>query len=178
MNSAATPTQRPEQTAVEIRDLAPPDLPAINHLITSAIATWDLAPRVRRLAEPSYRYDEHDCQQLKLLGAYLHGRLVGIAATQTDCMEIAAGNGSALLLHGLFVHPDVHREGIGTALVDAAKAMAIDGSCPALFVRAERDAVPFFERCGFTKLPIIDEQRDYPHRLVVRLGTPDLASRT
>ena len=150
-------------------DLLHPDaqeLAGINRVITAAIMTWDLPERVKRLALPSYRYSDIDGQILEFLVARdPQSRIVGVAS-----WEPAKGNDiphaqQALLLHGLFVDPTCHRQGIGRALVDALLAQTAAAGSDGLLVKAQRDALDFFSAYGFLPLPVHNESRQYAHRL-------------
>ncbi|MGB5441149.1 MAG: hypothetical protein WBN57_00770, partial [Gammaproteobacteria bacterium] len=57
------------------------DLQQVNALIESAIYTWDLPERVKRLTMPLYLYHQHDLDFLELMVAEAEtGSIVGIAA--------------------------------------------------------------------------------------------------
>ena len=73
----------------------------------------------------------------QVLVAELEGRLAGFAA-------LVGGE-----LDGLFVEPDLWRQGIGAALVDAA-AHSTRRKGLALQVVANPGARDFYERCGFS----------------------------
>ncbi len=141
------------------------DLDAVNALIESAVMTWDLPERVKRLSLPSYRYHAHDFDHLELVIAEaIDIGIVGIAAwEQADVGDAPAGR-TALLLHGIYVAPDQHRSGIGTRLLaageDAARARGLDG----VLVKAQPGAEGFFLALRLERLPVEDPGRDYPHR--------------
>jgi GNAT superfamily N-acetyltransferase len=71
---------------------------------------------------------------------------------------------SGLLLHGLYVDPLYHGEGIGGRLLDAALEMVRERGMDGLLVKAQPDAVGFFQAMGMARLPVRDRERDYPHR--------------
>jgi len=77
----------------------------------------------------------------QVLVAEVDGRVVGFAAVvpEDDHAE----------LDGLFVEPDLWRQGVGAVLVDAAVHEARRRGL-ALMVVANRAALGFYERCGFT----------------------------
>jgi GNAT superfamily N-acetyltransferase len=165
MNSA-----RPEPIAspsIELREIGRDDLEQANAIVDAAVETWDIAPRVRRLVLPTYRYKPEDLDHLELLGARLDGTLVGLIA-----LEPAAADDHAklTLVHGLFVTPAMHGRGVGAALIDAGKRLAVARGDTGLLVRAERNARGFFMKRGFKPLPVADERRDYPHRLLLEFG--------
>ena len=99
-----------------LRPASRSDLLAVNGVIESAIHTWELPARVKRLCVPLYRYSEHDLDFLDLVVAEAERiGIVGVAAwEQADAGDAPAGH-SALLLHGIYVDPDQHRKGVGHA---------------------------------------------------------------
>ena len=100
-----------------LRPASPFDLLTVNGLIESAIQTWEVPARVKRLCVPLYRYSEHDLDFLDLVVAEAERiGIVGAAAwEEADPGDAPAGH-SALLLHGIYVAPDQHRKGIGCLL--------------------------------------------------------------
>ena len=77
-----------------------------------------------------------------VLVAEMDGRLAGFTAVLTE-------QGKAEL-DGLFVEPELWRQGIGAALVDAAIHEARRRGLSLLTVVAEPAARTFYENCGFT----------------------------
>ena len=127
--------------------------------------TWDLPERVKRLSLPSYLYSVQDLDHLGLLVAEDEKRgLVGVAAWEPADAREAPGNASALLLHGLYVLPDLQRSGIGRRLVDRVERIGVEQGFEGLLVRAQYGAAEFFRVLGMTALPVRDSARDYPHR--------------
>lgn len=156
-------------SAIQLQDVSAVHLGKVNSVLKAAIAVWDVSPRVKRLALTSYQYDEYDFQQLDFLGAWQDGELVGFVSLEPTLYDPLRSKRMAMLVHGLYVAPEVHGVGVGTRLVNAAKQRARDKGHNSLLVRAERNAKAFFEKLGFTPLPVEDAQRDYPHRLSAAL---------
>jgi predicted N-acetyltransferase YhbS len=151
--------------AVRLRPATPADLAAINTVIERAVMTWQLPERVKRLAMPSYRYNPHDLEHLKLVVAENgeHG-VIGIAAWEpANARDLPAGQ-TGLLLHGLYVDPDHQRHGIGRQLLAAAVDSARDQSYGGVLIKAQVDAEPFFLAQGLQRIESVDPARDYPHR--------------
>jgi GNAT superfamily N-acetyltransferase len=161
---------------IVLRDLDPSDLAEANSVIAAAIQTWDMAPRVKRLALASHQYQAHDFQHLAFVGAFEGDTLLGLIAMEPGAPSAATGARPLMLIHGLYVIPDRHGTGIGSRLVDMAASMSRDQRFAGLMVRAEKRAKTFFRARGFTPLPIEDEQRDYPHRLLLALDEPYLTA--
>jgi GNAT superfamily N-acetyltransferase len=141
------------------------DLPALNRIIEGCVMDWNLPERVKRLSLDSYRYREHDLDHLELfLAQDDDGIPLGVAAWEpAEACDLPAG-ASGLLLHGLYVDRQQQRQGTGGALVRyllaQLRARGIDG----LLVKAQVDAVGFFQKAGFAHRTVVDERRDYPHR--------------
>lgn len=55
-------------------------------------------------------------------------------------------------LDGLFVEPDLHRQGIGAQLVAAAAQCARQRGCRQMHVVANPRVLAFYRRCGFHKV--------------------------
>lgn len=148
-----------------LRPASPFDLLTVNGLIESAIQTWEVPARVKRLCVPLYRYSEHDLDFLDLVVAEAERiGIVGAAAwEEADPGDAPAGH-SALLLHGIYVAPDQHRKGIGTRLFEAAEMAASLHGFDGVLVKAQRGAGDFFRALGLERVPVQDCSRDYPHR--------------
>ena len=85
-----------------------------------------------------------DLQRQELVGAWLHGHLVG------TCGWLPADdNGVAARVTSLFVDPMFTRLGIGRRLLEAVEEMAREGGYRALSARAVGNSVPFFEAAGY-----------------------------
>ena len=154
-----------DTTPWNLRPASPFDLRAVNGVIESAIDTWDVPARVKRLSLPLYRYSAHDLDFLDLVVAEAEGiGIVGVSAwEQADPVDAPAGH-SALLLHGIYVAPDQHRKGIGTQLFKAAEKAAFSRGLYGVLVKAQPGAGDFFFALGLERLPVEDHLRDYPHR--------------
>ena len=58
------------------------------------------------------------------------------------------------------------RQGLGQGLVDKAIQLARTRYLDAEFVKSHENAVLYFEKLEFQLIPVMDEVRDYPYRLV------------
>lgn len=151
--------------AMNFRQANNADLDAINQLIGSAIGTWNLADRVKRISLPLYCYDEQDLADLQILVVETQDlRIAGISALEQTETTDSEGR-SISLLHGLYVDPDFHRKGVGTALLEAIEILAHSNGADSLLVKARPEAVSFFEHRGFEKLAVKDNSREYPYQL-------------
>jgi len=148
-----------------LRPASPFDLRTVNGVIETAIHTWELPARVKRLSVPLYRYSEHDLDFLDLVVAEAEGiGIAGVAAwEQADPGDVPAGH-RALLLHGIYVAPDQHRKGAGTRLFEAAEKAASSRGFDGVLVKAQLGAEHFFLALGLEPVAVQDDRRDYPHR--------------
>lgn len=145
-------------------------LDAVNSIITAAIETWDIAPRVRRLAMPAYLYTSEDFKHLRFMGGWRSNTLLGFVSCEPAGPGEAPDGDSALWMHGLYVDPQVHGQGLGSRLVEAAKELSRTAGFTRLSVRAERNATDFFEKQGFSYLPAATRPGTYPHLLSTAIG--------
>ncbi|MEZ5453106.1 MAG: GNAT family N-acetyltransferase [Thiothrix sp.] len=150
---------------MEIRPTTIQDLPAINRVIDAAVMGWKLPERVKRLALPSYRYDAADIQHLSVQVIEMAADgIVAVAAWEPADPRDTPGRQSGLLLHGLYVHPDVQQQGLGKRLLQEVKQAALACGYAGVLVKAQADAESFFAACGLQKLPVEDTARHYAGR--------------
>jgi predicted N-acetyltransferase YhbS len=152
-------------STVKIRPATAADLDAVNRVIEAAVMTWKLPERVKRLSLPSYRYTMQDLVHLDMVLAEdaQHG-IIGIAAWEpADAGDTPAGY-RALLLHGIYVHPAHHHQGIGRELFATAEYAVRKHRYDGLLVKAQGDARGFFISQGMHRLPVEDPARHYAHR--------------
>ncbi len=148
----------------QLRQAGSGDLPQLNAVIEAAVMGWDLPERVKRLALPSYRYDEHDLDHLDLWVAQISSAIVGVVALEpADARDLPDGQ-RGLLLHGLYVHPDYQHQGIGRRLLRQAEQQVRQRQLDGLLVRAQSGAGEFFVAQGMQALETRDEGRDYQYR--------------
>ena len=150
---------------ITLRKADYPDLVQINTLIAAAMDTWRLSKRVKRLCLPLYQYDVHDLEHLQIIVVETDKTsLTGVAAIEVaDATECPRGHDGALL-HGIYVDPLLHNNGIGTRLLIHMQLMASSEGYRGLLVKANPEATSFFEARDFKKLPVEDPSRDYPYR--------------
>ena len=144
---------RNEKKPMRIRSARESDLPRINEIVEAAVMSWSLPERVKRLSLPVYRYDDSDlAHQRVMVVEGSDSRVVGVAALEPADSSETPGNVRALLLHGIYVDPAVHRGGYGRALLSAAIRAAHGGIYRGLLVKATRDAVGFFSGQGLERI--------------------------
>jgi predicted N-acetyltransferase YhbS len=150
---------------VNIRPATLADLEAINHVIEAAVMTWTLPERVKRLSLPTYRYTALDFHYYKIVVAEDDKQnVIGISAwEQANTKDSPAGH-TALLLHGIYVHPAYHHQGVGQELFKAAEQAVHRNHCDGLIVKAQENAIGFFISQGMIRLQTDDPQRHYANR--------------
>lgn len=157
---------------VLIRMATVADLEAINGVVERALMSWDLPDRVKRLSLPVYRYDGHDFDAMGFMVAVdAGGPVVGVAAWDPHPVTGPAGRVNGLLLHGLYVEPRWHRNGVGSRLFAALRDKAAELGRDGLLVRAQSGARGFFECMGMQALPAADDERDYANRYWLPLSS-------
>jgi GNAT superfamily N-acetyltransferase len=108
MNDCMT-TQPPS-----IRAAMSGELDVINRVIESAVLTWDLPERVKRLSLPGLYYHETDLDFFDIsVATDKKGEIVGVAALENTPLRSGPDDKVALFLHGLYVAPTSRQLGIG-----------------------------------------------------------------
>ena len=150
---------------ITIRPADESDLDSINRVIEAAVMTWALPERVKQLSLPVYRYTRQDMAHLGVVVAECQQlQVCGVAAwEQADPHDAPAGC-RTLLLHGIYVDPAYHRQGVGRRLFAAAESAVRLSGYDGLLVRAQRDATAFFNSMGMRRLDNDASPRRYANR--------------
>lgn len=152
-------------TRLQLRRAQPQELETVNALVGRAIHSWDLPDRIKRISLPIYLYRASDLEFMHIIVAEdPDGNIVGVAAWELAASKDTPRGCSALLLHGIYVDPDLHRCGIGSRLLDAAVQAAANEYYDGLVVKAQNGAVPFFEALGLERLAETNPDRCYADR--------------
>ncbi len=152
-------------TDITIRPASQQDLVTINQLITTAVMTWDLPERVKRLSLPSYFYNDVDLKHFEIIVAVQNKIIVGVAACEEVNPAELPGNKTGLLLHGLYIDPDSQKQSIGTHLLKEIEKRTSDKGLDGLLVKAQKDAIPFFIKQGMQPLKTNNPAKDFENRL-------------
>jgi GNAT superfamily N-acetyltransferase len=153
------------QSGINLRPATRDDLEAINRVVEAALRTWALPERVKRLSLPGYRYTGIDLEHLEMVVAVsAQLGVVGVAAWEPAEEDEAPAGHTALLLHGIYVDPTCHRQGIGSRLLEAAELAICRQGRDGLLVRAQPDATGFFVSRGMGRVPVKDPARQYANR--------------
>ncbi len=141
-------------------------LQAINTVVASSISAWNRIDRLHRFSLETYRYRESDWIDHQFYGLHdQNNTLSAILALNDDALDLS-GALNCLQIHSLYVHTDDQRQGLGQRLIESAVKLAQIRHPKAAFVESYESAVSYFEEQGFRLIPVIDEVRDYPYRLV------------
>ncbi len=127
-------------------------LTAINRVVETAVGAWPLPERVRRLALPVLCYSDIDGLEFEFLGFEAAGAVVGVAAWEVTVTSRGPQGEPGALLHGLYVHPQWQRQGVGQTLQREMGSRAAAAGAQGILLRAERVSVSYFERCGFQRV--------------------------
>ena len=146
------------------------NLPEVNRVISEAVRSWGMSPRVHRLALPSFVYGEEDLRHMQLVMTGDDSGAVGIAAWEEEAGLTRMNRPLNLLLHGLYVSPQWQRHGVGSNLLRVAIRHARGLGFRGITLTAWRDAEPFFSAKGFH--PGATNQsasHSYPKRMSIAL---------
>ena len=150
---------------ITLRDARGSDLHSVNNLIAAAIDTWQLADRVKRISLPLYRYQEDDLRDMQLVVADSgDDEILGVAALEQAYATDLLDGLQTSVLHGIYVAPSLHRNGIGSRLLERIENMARSNGTEVLLVKARPEAIAFFSGRGFRKLSTRDNSRAYPYQ--------------
>ena len=144
----------------------PDALEAINQVLASSITAWQLSDRLYRLSVNAYRYRHSDWIDHQFYGLRdENNTLVAILVVNEDGSDLPDDH-RCLQIQGLYIRSEDQRRQLGSRLIHEAVQVALKQSLEIVLVKAHESAVSFFEHHGFHRIPITDEVRDYPYRLV------------
>ena len=144
----------------------PDALEAINQVLASSITAWQLSDRLYRLSVNAYRYRHSDWIDHHFYGLRdENNTLVAILVVNEDGSDLPYDH-RCLQIQGLFIRSEDQRRQLGSRLIHETVQVALNQSLEIVLVKAHESAVSFFEHHGFHRIPITDEVRDYPYRLV------------
>lgn len=152
-------------SSINIRSVTLSDLEYINQVIKAAVMSWNLPERVKRLSLSSYFYTEQDLKHLEIFAAEDEKKnILGVAAWEpADSKDTPAGL-TAILLHGIYILPSQHNQGIGQQLFRHVEQLVAEQQCDGLLVKAHEEANDFFIKQGMQQLTVEDSSRQYANR--------------
>lgn len=150
---------------VSIREGRSEDLDQVNRVVELAVMSWQLPDRVKRLAIPSYRYHDYDMSSMTFYVAEDASHQVKGVAALEEVVASLASDTRAMLLHGLYVVPECHGQGVGKQLLASSEVYALEQGVSGMLVKAQPEAASFFVQQGYEELEVEDARKDYQHRL-------------
>lgn len=150
--------------SLTLREINTDELAIANDIVVAAIDSWEMKPRLRRLVSQTYQYDAGDFDTMRLFLLEEGEQAQAMLAVEDYPGDEVNLPDRILLLHGIYVRPERHGEGMGRQLLEATKTLARDGGFAGVLVKAHASASGFFQAMGMQELPVTDERRDYPHR--------------
>ena len=118
-------------------------LRAMRHQCGDALSDAELAAFARFVDSPEY--SDHLCAE-ELHGAFVDGQLIGTASWLAN-----GDDGETARIGSVFVHPMFVRLGIGGRLLAEVESRATLAGFEQLGASATLNAIPFFERYGYTE---------------------------
>ena len=145
----AKSSQQPADRQGGVKNVAVTDLVLINSIITSAVESWQLPDRLKRLALPILQYTAEDLTEFEFFLHDHNGSVNGVAVLSRDAGLKGKHGTRCALMHGLYVHADAQRTGVGSALQQTVADHAREMGCEGLLVKAQRVATSYFEAQGY-----------------------------
>ncbi|MEM8769324.1 MAG: GNAT family N-acetyltransferase [Pseudomonadota bacterium] len=146
------------------------DLAALNAVIRSAVDSWVVPARMKRLAVPVLEYDATDLSHFRAVGAFVSSE-TGVAS-DTDSAAVASILAGVALwderqLHGLYVRSAWQGWGIGRRLLEFVRLEAGQAGSDRLLVKAQRVSASFFEGRGLERAEV---GAAYPYSFYLATG--------
>jgi len=96
-------------------------------------------------------YPRDDAPGAVHIGAFLEGRLVGIASLAPEPFALMPGEPASYRLRGMATEPDLRSHGIGGAVLEAGLSKARDLGARLVWCNARVPAEPFYLRHAFQR---------------------------
>lgn len=142
------------EIAVAIRPAQRSDLDAINGVVEAAVMSWPLPGKQKRRALPDFHFHPIDLDQSILLVAVgSHRHILGVAACDPANSACAPAGQLALVLDGLYVHPEHEHHDIASHLLDEAMALARRHGREGLLVKTHGEGGALLHAQGLTSVP-------------------------
>lgn len=132
-------------TPSRVKTAAVADLAVVNSIIASAVESWLLPDRLKRLTLPMLQYSEADLTEFQCFVFEQSGSGKGVAALSRNTSFVGQSGSRCALLHGLYVHAGSQRSGVGRILQQAMAEQARKSGCKGLLVKAQRVSRSYFE---------------------------------
>lgn len=146
---------------VRIKTVAAPDLTVVNRIIASAVESWPVTDRLKRLSGPLLQYSESDLAEFQCFLFDQDSIGKGVAVLSRDTSFVGRHETRCALLHGLYVQADAQRSGIGRILLQTVANRVREAGGEGLLVKSQRVSRSYFEAQGYTKY--VSPNIDYPY---------------
>lgn len=156
-----------QRRSTYVRGAASADLTTVNRIITSAVESWHVPDRLKRVSLPLLHYTASDFEDFELFLHVQGDGADGVAALAKDTSYIGLNATRCALLHGLYVGSDSQRSGVGKTMQQLVANRALEIGCEGLLVKAQRVAISYFAKQGYTKY--VSAEIDYPYLYWKRL---------
>jgi GNAT superfamily N-acetyltransferase len=113
-------------------------------------------------------YSEIDFETFEFLLCRQVDKVVAVAVWGEHGLHYGPDGESSALLHGLYVDGHHQHAGTGTLLQTWLLARAATMGCEGIVVKAQRVSRGYFERSGYTRLPVGETGGTYPYRFWMR----------
>ena len=157
----AKSSQQPGDWQGGVKNVAVTDLILVNSVIISAVESWQLPERLKRLSLPILQYAAEDLAEFEFFLHDHNDSVNGVAVLGRDAGLKGKHGTRCALLHGLYVHADAQRTGVGRALQQTVAVHARELGCEGLLVKAQRVARSYFEAQGYEECE--SQSVDYPY---------------
>ena len=144
-----------------VQTVAAADLAVVNGIIASAVESWPVPGRLKRLSLPLLQYSEADLAEFQCFVLVQGGNSKGVAVLSRDTSFVGRHETRCALLHGLYVQADSQRSGVGRNLQQAVANRARESGCEGLLVKAQRVSRSYFEDQGY--VACVSPGVDYPY---------------
>jgi ribosomal protein S18 acetylase RimI-like enzyme len=150
---------------VAIRPAHRSDLDAINAVVEAAVMSWALAEQVRPSAIPDCSYQAIDLDlSMLLLAVGSQRHILGVVACgSADPVDTTPDHHNALRLDGPYIHPAHDQQGIGSQLLDEARALARRQGRDGLLIQPRVPASGLLKTMDMNTPPAADGQPHSPH---------------
>ena len=133
-------------------------LESANSVIRSAVASWDLPERLKRLSAPVLQYSEIDLKDYEYALCIYRRRVIATAFWRIIHWQ------DRIDLHGLFTAKPWQGIGAGGQLQKYIVENSGHPSLNHIYVKAHRCATSYFESTGYKKINPDEHASLYPHQ--------------
>ena len=159
--SLQTTVRNAKQAQYTLASASAAELVSANLVISSAVKSWQLPERLKRLSLPLLHYTEADLADYEILLCRNNAQVVAMAAWDNSHVYRGPDHISCALLHGLYVCFDHQGCGLGQRLQTAVGHRAAKHGFKGLLVKSQRVSTGYFANQGYQHTTEFDD--DYPY---------------